>query len=100
VIPQGTQLLKQENGVIRNFTFSHTSEDGIIGLFDTKSGATAENAGPRHDGLYKYIQTENKKNKNIIGGIIVEFKGTWRYNDKKKYNYDPDNPSLWEILDF
>ncbi len=76
--------------------------DGRIGLFDTKDGIHAgdEDAGPRHDGLYYYLQTENKKGKNLVGGIIVDSNGTWRYNDKKKYHYDKNNLSDWKILEF
>lgn len=73
--------------------------DGTIGLFDTKSGNTAKDAGPRHNGLYKYLQKENKKGKKLIGGIIVEYNGTWKYNSKKEYHFDPDDSSSWEVLE-
>ena len=75
-------------------------KDGTVGLLDTKSGNVAADAGTRHDGLYKYIQAENKKGKNLIGGIIVESNGTWRYNEKKQYHFDENNFSDWKILDF
>jgi len=75
-------------------------KDGTVGLFDTKSGRTAADAGTRHDGLYKYMQAENKKGKNLIGGIIVESNETWRYNDKKEYHFDENDMSDWKILDF
>ena len=74
--------------------------DGSIGLFDTKSGRTAADAGTRHDGLYKYMQDEQKKGKNLIGGIIVESNSTWRYNDEKKFHFDENDLSNWKILDF
>ena len=91
-----------ENGKEMGFfvDFVIQFKDGIVGLFDTKSGRTAADAGTRHDGLYKYIQTENKKGKKLIGGIIVESNGTWRYNDKKKYHFDDNDLSDWKILDF
>jgi len=75
-------------------------KDGTVGLLDTKSGNVAADAGTRHDGLYKYMQAENKKGKNLIGGIIVESNGTWRYNEKKQYHFDENNFSDWKILDF
>ncbi|MGB9707641.1 MAG: DEAD/DEAH box helicase family protein, partial [Microgenomates group bacterium] len=36
-------------------------KDGRVGLFDTKAGITKQVAGPKIDGLYRYIQSENKK---------------------------------------
>ena len=46
------------------------------------------------------MQAENKKGKNIIGGIIVESNETWRYNDKKEYHFDENDMTDWKILDF
>ena len=75
-------------------------QDGTVGIFDTKSGRTAADAGTRHDGLYKYMQAENKKGKKLIGGIVVDDNGTWRHNDKKEYHFDESDMSDWKILDF
>ena len=78
-------------------------KDGIIGLFDTKGFGTWSNekAGPRHDGLYSYIQAENKNGKKLVGGIAVKSpNGTWKYNDKKEYDYDENNPTYgWKVID-
>ena len=92
----------EENGKEKGFyvDFIIQFKDGTVGLFDTKSGSVAGAAGTRHDGLYKYMQAENKKGKNLIGGIIVESHGTWRYNDKKEYRFDENDLSDWKILDF
>jgi len=62
-------------------------KDGRVGLFDTKSGLTKQVAGPKIDGLYKYIKKENKKDKKLFGGIVAntdprEYKGRWVYFDK------------------
>ena len=59
----------EENGKEKGFyvDFIIQFKDGIVGLFDTKSGRTAADAGTRHDGLYKYMQAENKKGKKLIG---------------------------------
>ena len=73
--------------------------DGTIGLFDTKEGRTAEDAEPRSNGLQKYIASETKKSKKIWGGILINVEGTWKYTDKRKYSYDPNNLSDWKILD-
>jgi type III restriction enzyme len=56
-------------------------KDGRIGLFDTKAGLTKQVAGPKIDGLHKYIQRENKKGKKCFGGIITNtnrnYRGRW-----------------------
>jgi type III restriction enzyme len=73
-------------------------KDGSIGLFDTKADRTAVDAGPRSDGLQKYIIAENKKGKKLWGGILIDVSGTWKYNANKKYSYDPDDFSKWTLL--
>jgi type III restriction enzyme len=75
-------------------------EDGSVGIFDTKSGRTAEtgDAGPRAEGLQKYIKEQNEKGKNLWGGIVIEVNGSWRYNDNEAYTYDENNLSSWKLL--
>ena len=63
------------------------------------SARTAEEAGPRSDGLQKYIISENKKGKKLFGGILIDVNGTWMYTDNKKYFYDPHDHSDWKILE-
>jgi type III restriction enzyme len=74
--------------------------DGKIGIFDTKSGRTAaeEDAGPRAEGLYKYLESQDKSRKRLFGGIVVNKGGTWRLNDNEKYTYD-ENLTNWKILE-
>jgi len=86
-----------ENGIERAFyvDFIVHFTGGSIGLFDTKSGMTAKDAGPRAEGLQKYL----KKNKNVWGGIAIFVNGTWHYNDKEKYEYNPNDLSSWKILE-
>jgi len=74
--------------------------DGKIGIFDTKSGRTAseEDARPRAEGLQIYIKENNKKGKSIIGGIVINKDGTWRYNDSNIYTYDENNLDGWKVL--
>ena len=76
-------------------------KDGSIGIFDTKSGRTAEtgDAAPRAEALQKYIKEQNKNGKKIIGGIAIYINGTWRYNDNEKYEYNPNDLSSWKVLD-
>jgi len=88
-----------ENGMERAFyvDFIIKFKDGTIGLFDTKSGMTAKDAGARAEGLYKYLKTN--KSKKVFGGIVTESHGSWRYNDKEKYEYNPNNLSDWKVLE-
>ena len=78
-------------------------ENGKIGVFDTKAGRTAEEAGPKAEALAKYIWKENQKNGNdlLFGGIVV-FKGdSCRYNDNEKYTYDKITLGKeWKFLRF
>jgi type III restriction enzyme len=74
-------------------------KDGRIGLFDTKAGITAEIAGPKSDGLQKYIKEEIKKGKNVIGGIVIPKSGSFWICDKALYEYDKALTG-WKILDF
>ena len=76
-------------------------KDGTIGIFETKSGFTAgEDAKERAESLQRYIKKQNKAGKKIIGGIAINQNGTWRYNDKENYKYDPDDLSGWKVLNF
>ncbi|MDE1970030.1 MAG: DEAD/DEAH box helicase family protein [Patescibacteria group bacterium] len=75
-------------------------KDGSIAIFDTKSGRTAEtsDAAPRAEALQRYIKKQNKSGKNLFGGIAIYVNGTWRYNDKEKYEYNSDDLSDWKVL--
>ncbi|KAF0138271.1 MAG: type III restriction protein res subunit, partial [Stygiobacter sp.] len=88
-----------ENGIERAFyvDFIVQFADDSIGMFDTKSGMTAKDAGPRAEGLQKYLK--KNKNKKVWGGIAIFVNGTWRYNDKEKYEYNPNELSSWKILE-
>jgi len=90
---------KDENGIERAFyvDFIIKFKDGTIGLFDTKSGMTAKDAGPRAEGLQKYLK--KNKGRKLIGGIAIFVNGTWRFNDKEKYEYNPNNLSEWKVLE-
>jgi len=95
---------EDENGFKWGFyvDFIVMFKDGSVGLFDTKSGIHAKNAGPRAKGLAKYIK-KHKKKKKVWGGIVIPIKVKnnviWRYNDKKMYNYDPNDLSDWKVLE-
>jgi len=79
-------------------------KDGRISLFDTKGGMTQKIAGPKIDGINKYIKKENKKGRKIFGGIVINtdqksYRGRWLYFDKisKELRNDFSN---WKILEF
>ncbi len=73
-------------------------KNGTIGLFDTKSGYTAELAKSRSDGLVKYITEQKKKGKKIDGGIVRYEKKSWLYFTDKEYKYNPNDIKGWEFL--
>lgn len=79
-------------------------KDGRIGLFDTKSGFTRQLAGPKIDGIYRYIQNENKKGKKLFGGIVTntdarKFTGRWIYFDRPKEELKDNNFDNWVVLE-
>ena len=80
-------------------------KDGRIGLFDTKAGITLKQiAGPKIDGLYKYIQRENKKGKKLFGGIVTNtdirnYRGRWIYFDRASKELKDNNFDNWKELE-
>ena len=90
-----------EHGVEKSFyvDFIVMQKDGRVGLFDTKGGLTAETAKSRAEGLAKYIAEQNKKGKKLFGGIVLKEKNSWRYNDDKEYEYNPNDLKKWKFLD-
>lgn len=86
-----------ENGVDLPFyvDFILKMKDGRIGLFDTKSGITVKVAGPKAEGLAKYIK--HQKSKKIFGGIVKPEDSNWLCNDSDKYNNA--DPKQWRVLD-
>ena len=73
-------------------------KDGRIGLFDTKSGFTAKLAKNKSDGLQKYIREENRKIKNLFGGIVYPKNGSFWFFNKEEYNFD-NELTAWESLE-
>lgn len=78
-------------------------KDERIGLFDTKSGFTAELAKERAEALARYIKEQNKKREKKLWGGIVTFKdGSCRYNDSESYGgaISESQAPYWKILSF
>ncbi|HEC66306.1 MAG TPA: hypothetical protein ENI23_13535, partial [bacterium] len=78
-------------------------KDGRIGLFDTKSGITQKVAGPKIEGLYRYIRKENKKGKKLLGGIVINtdrnYRGRWIYYDRSRKYLKENDFSNWKDLE-
>ena len=77
--------------------------NGSIGLFDTKLGRTAsvEFAKSKAEALQEYIKSENKKNKNLLGGIVIPADlsyVSWKINNKDVYTDDFKNNENWKPL--
>jgi type III restriction enzyme len=89
-----------ENNELASFyvDFIVKFNNGIIGLYDTKKGRTAEEAKFRAEGLQKYIETERRKGKNLDGGIVVPYENTWKINREKLYEYNPKKIMWWPNL--
>lgn len=54
-------------------------KNGVLGLFDPKTKGSDPESVVKHNALIKYIDDLNSKGKNVIGGIIIEDKGSWRF---------------------
>jgi len=94
-----------DKGISRGFyvDFIVYMKDGSVGLFDTKSGSTAEigKAKQKAEALTNYIEKENKKGKKLWGGIVVIKDGSLRYNGSKRYEFDESNlGDDWKFLSF
>lgn len=66
--------------------------DGRVGIFDTKSGqtATSEDTKNKAIALQKYAKEQNKKGKNIFGGILrpINDNKVWQINSSDNYDLD------------
>ena len=73
-----------------------------IGLFDSKAGITRQVAGPKIDGLYKYIKVESKK-KKVFGGIVTNtdrnYQGRWIYFDRSSGDFKEGDFTNWKDLE-
>lgn len=72
-------------------------------LFDPH-GTHLSDFGSKAEGLYKYVQNENKKGKKLFGGIVantdpINFKGRWIFFDKGIKEYKKDDFGNWKDLE-
>lgn len=73
-------------------------EDDKIGIFETKSKSDQDahtKTKAKSEELYKYIQNENKKGKELFGGIVVFKDNEWQINSEKEYSLDKN----WKKLE-
>jgi len=71
-------------------------KNDFVWLFDTKSGNTIKDQ--------KYLEEQNKKGKNLSGGIVTntnskDFSGRWMCYKKQGSDLNPDDFSNWELLE-
>jgi type III restriction enzyme len=75
-------------------------KDGRLGIFDTKaSGYNEDDNKLKGEALQKYIKEENRKDKNIFGGLVVKEGQHFRINSKENYVSFRDNPNDWGYLE-
>ena len=74
-------------------------KSGVLGLFDPKTIESDPENVAKHNALIAYIEKMNSNGKNVIGGIMIEHKGSWRFcrnrigNDKDLNGWDFFNPA-------
>ena len=93
-----------ENGKVRTFNpdWIVFFKDGKIGIFDTKGGKTAEDAGPRSNGLQAWLRSEAVRNLDLqlVGGIVIYHSGSWKLFMEEEYVYDEETlPDGWQLYD-
>ena len=79
-------------------------KDGRIGLFDPH-GTQFSDFGPKSDGLQKYIKDENKKGKNLFGGLVANTgnttnNGRWVYFTESGAKFKKGEFGNWTDLEF
>jgi type III restriction enzyme len=74
-------------------------KDGRLGIFDTKASGNREaNNKIKGEALQQYIKEENKKGKNLIGGLIIKEGQHFRVNNKEIYESFSKKPDDWDYL--
>jgi type III restriction enzyme len=92
-----------ENDLPRTFYPDYIIQlkSGTVAIVDPKEGRTATGeAKEKNEALQKYIKSQNRKDKKLIGGLLIQDASSkWRVNQKETYNYDPNNLKDWDFLD-
>lgn len=72
-------------------------KDGRIGIFDTKAGKgfNENDNKEKSESLIQYIVDENKKGKNLVGGLVIKDNDKWLYYDRGVYSSYKEDPKSW-----
>ncbi len=74
-------------------------KDGKLGIFDTKASGDREDKNKiKGEALQKYIIEQNKKGKNLFGGLIVKESGKFRVNQKENYLTIREKTEDWGFI--
>jgi len=75
-------------------------KSGKVFIGDTKAGITAKESASRAQTLQQYINEQNIKGKNLVGGIIIQDTSKkWRVNLQDVYKYDKNDLTDWKYFD-
>lgn len=74
-------------------------KDGRLGIFDTKaSGDREANNKVKGEALQMYLKEENKKGKNLIGGLVIKEGEHFRINSQEEYKSFNKESYDWDYL--
>lgn len=71
--------------------------DGRVGIFDTKSGWTAEDATPKANALQKYINEHGDL--SLFGGIVNVVNGVFYLNSDADYEFGDGKSGQWKMFE-
>ncbi len=71
--------------------------DGRIGIFDTKSGMTAEAAAPKAGALQRYIKEHGEL--NLFGGIVNVVDKRFYLNQNEDYEFGDGRTGQWKLFE-
>ena len=93
--------IEKEDGTAFQPDFLIQFKDGRVGIFDTKAGkGFNENDNEvKSNALQQYIVDENRKGKNLVGGLVVKDKEKFYYYDRGVYRTFKAKPEEWKELD-
>ena len=74
--------------------------DGRIGIFDTKPlNDREEDKKVKSEALQQYIKSENQKDKNLFGGVVIRDGEYFRINQKEEYKSIKECFEDWVYLE-
>ena len=93
--------IKKEDGYTFQPDFIIKFKDGRIGIFDTKAGKGFNETDnfEKSNALYKYIAESRYEGKNIVGGLVIQDNGIFKYFSKPVYKSYKESQEGWERFD-